>query len=126
MSTTEEFQDYKTRPTELVGRWVKYETRYATGILKISRVTPTQIILVNGTKLRFDGRKIGDTSAWSKTDYELLTEQGLIDARKAIAEAKEQRELTLWLDEMARSRQPLTVLRAMKAAADEVSSRNAK
>lgn len=125
MSTTEKFQDYKTRPTELVGRWVKYETRYATGILKISRVTPTQIVLENGAKVNFDGRMIGSHSA-VHVFYELLTEQGLLDARKAIAEAKEQRELTLWLDEMARSRQPLTVLRAMKAAADEVSSRNAK
>lgn len=126
MSTTEKFQDYKTKPTELVGRFVKYETRYATGILKISRVTPTQIVLENGAKLTFEGSAIGSQYTWSSAGYTLLTSQGLIEANKAIAEAKEQRELTTWLDEMARSRQPLTVLRAMKAAADEVSSRNAK
>lgn len=129
MSLTEKFQDYKSRPTELVGRFVREMGRGSFSTVprlhKIERVTPTQIVLDKGTKLDFDGREIKKLerfAAFSTSDLQLLTESGLAETRQEIQDAEDHYRLEKWLKD---TKFTIEILRAMKAAADELSSRNA-
>lgn len=122
MNTTEKFQNYKTRPTELVGRFVREIGRGALSTVprlrKIERVTPTQIILDKGTKLDFDGREIKKYerfSAFSSSDFVLLTESGLIETKQEIQNAEDKYRLESWLKD---TKFTVEQLRAMKNAVD--------
>jgi Zn-dependent alcohol dehydrogenase len=91
------------------GRW----SVGATSLLRVERLTATQIVVAGGRKFRRDsGRAVGTSDTWNTPWLQPVTQE--------VLDAIEHKRLVDWLDSVNRNRNALTVeaLRAMKAAHD--------
>jgi hypothetical protein len=95
----EKFSDYKSRPTELIGRKVKEHNRYRQCVKTIERVTATQIVLIGGMKINYQGNAVGERSAWSSLYYALITDEEAENIIQANKDTKEKYSLEKWLEE---------------------------